>query len=647
MDNNYLNFIDIIPYLASNKVYSVLKKLYENNHDITKTLNYKMLDSTILDTVDYDIIEYISRYGSFLGNSYKNTELSDQELQAFCKAYNKFKSIKAFPQEHSVVLMKTIQSIGAEQLSRIDFNDESNLNILIFLTLHKDSINDIKALKPSEKKNIFEIYKEKIKEDARRSIHSKCLNRRKALDAIGKRFFNYSYKNMYDLKEKYGADYMVYLNELQQKSKTQDLSLSEKNQLKTLLTFRNIYELLEIKDTDALVHVFDELDKDEEYQEIDFLALTTIDEEMKKIYSKDLISKAYSPVEEDKVQKIDGIEIYSPNRFNMFVSVIGGFNDYTIVEEGKSSREIWNSPDNNKQNHLLCTSYIGNENMCYVRNDFEVADHKNENELVIFGFGKNTNSYISMASHLDIGSDTTNMSSEESYYLPQFRTPENIMKYCRHGHNEVDFERRVENNNEKNIEPEYVVCFDRINEYSKKIAKDFGIPIVLINKREIAKLQNQKLKEKIKSFKSTKDPRLLEDIINIYQCARVSFLVGKEELSLADEFFNANEMNMALKDIMNLIEKERTLGNKSKANNCYLALFEALKNEMKLCKQDFKDIDTLSKYQTNLRELLYELKQIIKRNNIKADSKEHKENIQENRMYETIISERNRENVAR
>lgn len=621
--------------------------MYKGNHDITKTLNYRILDSSILDTIDYDIIEYISRYGAILGNSYENKELSTQELQVFCKTYNRLKSIKEFPQEHSVNLMKIIQSIGEDKLSKIDFNDASNVDLLMFLTLHEDAFNDITKLKPNDEKDIFETYKEKTKEDARTSIHSKHLNRRKALDAIGKRFFNYSYKNMYDLKEKYGKDYMLYLNKLQQKTKTQELSLDEENQLKALLTLRNIDELLEIKDTDALIRVFDELDIDEEYQEIDFLALTTLDEEMKKIYSRDLIDKAYSPIEGDKTQQIDGIEIYSPNRFNMFVSVIGGFNQYTLVEEGKSSKDIWNSPDNNKQNHLLCTSYIGNRNICYVRNDFEVIDYKKEEEVVILGFGKNTNGYITMVSQVDIGSATTNMLSEESHYLPQFRTPENIMKYCRHGHNEVDFERRVEDNEEKNLEPEYVVCFDKINEYSKKVAKDFGIPIVLINKREIAKLQNQELKEKIKDFKETKDPNLLGDIINMYQCARVSFLVGREELALADEFFNANEMNVTLKDIMNLIEKERTIGDKNNANNCYLALFKALQNEMKLCKQDFKDIDTLSNYQTNLRKLLYELKQIIKKNNIKAASDECKKNEQGDKMYQAITNERNGVNVAR
>ena len=646
-ENNYYNLIRCIPYLASDKVYSLLKQLYDSNHNIMKTIDAKILDDNILDTIDYGIIEYISRYGTSFGNNIGENEVSGKRLQIFCKTFKKLKDIKAFPEEHSVELMHIIQKIEEDEFSKINFNDESNVDLLMFLTLNEDSAKEVLNIKTQDKKDLFETYKEKIKSDSRAEIHSKYLNKRKALNAIGKRFFNYSYTKMRDLKDKYGTDYIVFLKELQQKSRTTELTLEEENRLKALLTLRNINELLEIEDVDALVRVFDELDGEEEYKEIDFLALTTLDEEMKKIYSKDLIENAYSIKEEDKVNEIDGIKIYSPKRFKMFVSVIGAFNDYQLVNGEISSKEIWNSPNNNKKNHLLCTSFIGNMNLCYVRKDIENSKDNKEDETVIFGFGKNTKGYIAMASQSDIGSDTTNMSSEESFYLSKFRTSENIMKYCRHGHNEVDFERRLANDGLQNIEPEYIVCFDTINENSKKVAKDFGIPIVLINKREIAKQQNKDLEDKIKLFKETREPELLSDIINMYQCSRISFLVGKEEKALADEFFSATKINSTLREIMNIIEKERNFGDKNNANSCYLELFRALNEEMQLFKQEFKDIDTISEYQTNFRKIMYELKQIIDKNNINKESNKRQEESLEDKMYKSIVSERNREDVAR
>ena len=56
---------------------------------------------------------------------------------------------------------------------------------------------------------------------------------------------------------------------------------------------------------------------------------------MKRIYSKDLIEKAYVPLDEDKVDSIDGIEIYSPKKFNIFVHVVAAYGDYKLIDDNK------------------------------------------------------------------------------------------------------------------------------------------------------------------------------------------------------------------------------------------------------------------------------------------------------------------------
>ena len=46
-----------------------------------------------------------------------------------------------------------------------------------------------------------------------------------------------------------------------------------------------------------------------------------------------------------------------------------------------------------------------------------------------------------------------------------------MLKETRWDHNEVCIERRIENEKETNIEPDYLVCFDEINMESKKLRK--------------------------------------------------------------------------------------------------------------------------------------------------------------------------------
>jgi len=354
--------------------------------------------------------------------------------------------------------------------------------------------------------------------------------------------------------------------------------------------------------------VFDEVDKADE--SIGFLDFILAEEEMKNMYSKDMLDKAYEVQETDKIDIIDSISVYSPKKFNMFVHILGAYGEYSLINENKSAKEIWNSPEN-KQNHILCTSYIGDEHICCVKKEKD-----KEEEKIILGFGKNINSEILMASQIDIGSTTDRIYSDKSSVLPKFRTAKNIIRCSRRNHNEVDFERRKKDNKESNIEPEYVICFDEINEPSKKVAKDFGIPIILLNRREIAQLQSQSIKDKIKRFKQEKNPELLSDIVTQYQCFRSSFCVGDESVKLSNEFLSPEQMLQEMESVLKELDKEKRFGNKKNADNCYISLFEALDKELELCKEESVDIDSFSQDKIVLRKIRAEVKEIVKREKI-------------------------------
>lgn len=649
----YYNIAECLPHLANDKVYELMQKLHNSNSNIQNVINSKFLNEKIINTVDYEVIEYLSRYGKSLeSNSYGKDGLSDAKLDLFIKAYDRLKTIKTYPEEDSIKLVSIIQKLTDTEINETDFENENNIDLLLLISLQKDIADEFSKIKNQGEINRFELFKEKNKENARKDAHSPFITRRKILNAIGKRFFNYSYKEMIELKMKYNADFKEIYEIYREKSRNGELSLEEENELKSLTIFRNISELMEVKDTKALVRVFDELDQQEEYENCDFAAMAILEENLKRVYSKDLERNAYTPNEKDKKGQVDGIDIYSPKEFKMFVHVVAAFGKYKLIDKdnlSSSAKDKWNS-DENKKNHILCTSYIGNDNMCYVRIDDKTKKANNlEDEQIIFGFGNVSNTEIIMASQSDIGSDTQNIASDNSFFLSKFRLANKIYRTCRHGHNEVDLERRLKNNKNANIQPEYIVCFDEISEISKKVAKDFNIPIVLIDKREVAKNQSEKLNEIVQKFKNTKKPELLEDIINLYQCARHSFNVGKKDKALAEEFFSPENMNQTVEDLINIIEQERKIGNKENANNCYLALYTALDNEVKICKEEPVEPESFSDSRFHLRKFRHDLKQIIKNNNItkSSDQINSGDEITQDTMHQVISNERKSDENAR
>lgn len=56
---------------------------------------------------------------------------------------------------------------------------------------------------------------------------------------------------------------------------------------------------------------------------------------------------------------------------------------------------------------------------------------------------------------------------------------------------------------------------------SLKAAKNFGIPIVKINREKVAKSEYEKIQKLVKDFTETKNPELLSIIITSFESSRV------------------------------------------------------------------------------------------------------------------------------
>ena len=561
------NIISCIAHLGSDKVHDKLVDLYNKNNSIKQYMDQALLNEDVIEMLDDELIEFLSRYSvdtSSLSKILKEQDKTD----VFIKSYTRLKDIKSFEEEDALKLANFIEKLSAQEL---ELFEDKYIDLIISLSISQKAEERFKNLETDEKQSKFQNYDEKVKEESRTKIHSPLLTTRQALDALGTRCFGLSYEQMKELVDKYTEDLDELFNIYYEKK---ELTLEEQNELKTLRILRNIKEILNIKDKKVLIDVFDELDKLEEFDNIDYSLSIVLDENIRRIYAKEYKEHIYNLDEKDKLnEKIDGIDIYVPKEFNMLVHVVAAFGDFNLIDEEKSAKEIWKNVKD-KQNHILCTSYIGNSHLCYAKPDKENKGN------VIFGFSNVGNNSVLMAAPYDIGSATRNIRSDESAKKPRFRIGKNMLKKTRWTHNEVCIERRLENDKETNIEPDYIVCFDEINEESKKVAKDFGVPIVFINTKEIAKAESEKLAAKYKEFYDTINPLLIEEIINLYQTNVNSFRQNNSEL--IEKYFNASQMNQNFEKLIRIVDKEYELGNKQKALKCYETLSKYLQEEIKL-----------------------------------------------------------------
>ena len=166
-----------------------------------------------------------------------------------------------------------------------------------------------------------------------------------------------------------------------------------------------------------------------------------------------------------------------------------GTNNANIGEKLLDNPSIWNTEE--KGNNMICTSLINN----YKMNNFSGGD----TDIVTYGFYDIDSSGIYGTYNVDAGSNMTNDAFKDNgevykdiiLQIKNLSLPNSSLKSgC---WNEIIINRRNRKTKEK-IQPNYLVCFDKINDRTIKHAKYFNIPIYVINTK-IYQEQFDKLKE--------------------------------------------------------------------------------------------------------------------------------------------------------
>lgn len=287
-------------------------------------------------------------------------------------------------------------------------------------------------------------------------------------------------------------------------------------------------QILKEENIDLLRNTVNSFTRNDKLDEKDIVNLRSM---LKKQYTKEYNASLFNIQNKKPDDILEGISLYKAAgnngeaKFNLCIHSLSAYlsdNEYNkvIVDYKKA----WNRPE--MINHGICSSYIGNSNLGTATNRY-----------AIFGFTNLEEGSILLSGPEDIYSlnesfDTMGDEDNKSTYL----TPQDMLDYTRHTHNEMVLERKV---GAEKRQPSYIVllCDDYEKDLKKfklqqmigrytligkitmmndikpedtfynaiKAAKDFGISIVVVEREKIAKHEYQQIQDKLKEFENRND----------------------------------------------------------------------------------------------------------------------------------------------
>ncbi len=164
--------------------------------------------------------------------------------------------------------------------------------------------------------------------------------------------------------------------------------------------------------------------------------------------------------------------------------------------------KTWNNT--NGAHHLLATSYITSENIgsCPVNGTG-----------VLYGFTNIKEDDLMMMGPADIHSEVNNV-GYESVQSQKFITADKMSSYTTRIYNELVLEKA-------NVKPDCIIVYTdfspELMNNAYKAAAEWNIPIIKIDKTQLAENNNQKINNHLSEFSQTKNLEELESALNLYE----------------------------------------------------------------------------------------------------------------------------------
>lgn len=306
-----------------------------------------------------------------------------------------------------------------------------------------------------------------------------------------------------------------------------------------------------------------------------------VEREIKDIYDRDYVSQLYRPIEEDFEREEDGIKIYkagksTDGKFIMETSSPGAVYADKSLKEGKF-KESWNRPKLKSQ--AFCTVTC--------RQDMLIVTNLPALEYGFYDFEEGS---LRGAGYEDVSSEA--------------RTPVIFLdedeKYC-NVDTKINKTRNINENDRSRIQsdgtkkqPDYIrfrktrfipkELSDAVWEHSKEAARQFGIPIVIVDQDECTKRENEELRNMLIEFNETKNPELISRIIVKFENNRMGNDFRKKIVNTDFEIDGQSDTITRNSMLLSLIKTIKECDDISVAQSLYETLNIAIEDEIKKMK---------------------------------------------------------------
>ena len=286
--------------------------------------------------------------------------------------------------------------------------------------------------------------------------------------------------------------------------------------------------------------------------------LTNIDSSLRNFFSNIYDNSFYTPTDDKKIGNVEGVDIYDAGvDFNMDIYSYGLATEY---EQPENFKDDWNRPK--IETDYMCSSIINS------------ASIKTHVKHCLYGFNQFGRNNLSLLGSNDLGTggvyhdiNVTNPYLQDKLIADvEFRTPDNLINHTRFTNNEVyRSRRRVVNGKLERINPNYVVYLrqnedinnDPIWKESLKAAKDFGIPIVVIDCKKCLSHNIDKIEKKIQLFESrSDDSKILSSILESIYTLSNGYRSSAPQLIV--EMFGRDKLMSYLNRMINHIDEIST-----------------------------------------------------------------------------------------
>lgn len=613
------NYSVVNQLIASVEMPNEQRKKYEklllNNADINETIDLRVL-SEKYDFLD-DMLDMIVTNRDV---QEQLLSLSDEKLEIFKSLYSRLGELEEYRVPHITAILNRMGTITPFTSWQNRFYRYSELEQSI-----SENMKNGNSLSEEELDNLLYLYTTNLAWNIKTSDELCDFAREngifyQSIDQIIQQQEQEEVKNPETVKnaillKTYGID-LISAKAICSRYDLNSIELTNEN-IDLFEMYRAILEIVTENDTEILLEAYKQFSK-EMNPKPNFMRTVVFENALRKEFSFKLNSSVYKCNGDKKIES--GVPIYDAGAdFKMIVTAIGAYQgDFTSRENYK---DYWNSPT--IRSHGNCCSLIGNNNL-------SMANPKN----VIFGFSTMDENMLLLSSSKDINStpaskmfniaqeegngnnrtiDGKTLNSMQRIGLGiEFTSPEVLIDNTRGDYNELVYERRDLSSNplfyKKN--PDYIVFIEeyedidsylelyknepdkltyleeqkKLQQYqyqeSLKAAKDFGIPIVKINREKCAKTSISYIMDLVRQFEDTKDSNMISSIICEFENNRVGN--HEKHLLIREKYFS----NEAMDEILNRIETTISLiDDNNKKNELINRYYNCILNEQKKVKK--------------------------------------------------------------